>query len=310
MRARVPTIGGLAWSLAALVGTAVALAGPLLVSPGHAAGHLTAAASGAIRITDSRADEAVLAASNLAPAEPVSGMVTIGNDGSAPAALSLSLGALAEEAGRGGGTLSGLRLIVRDVTRGSEAVVYRGPLEAMPRLELGVLGAGAQRRYSFQAVLLAGEGTVTDNAGQGSRTSFAFAWGLDTASGRPCQTRLPGGVRPNLLLGSEGGDRLTGYLGDDEISGGDGGDCVGGGPGADRLWGGGGADRVRGGPGNDSIVGGSGRDRLSGGSGDDVIDARDGFPDRVDCGPGRDRAIVDAFDRVRPGTCEVVEVAP
>jgi Ca2+-binding RTX toxin-like protein len=42
------------------------------------------------------------------------------------------------------------------------------------------------------------------------------------------------------------------------------------------------------------LTGGKGRDRLLGGSGSDRLLARDGVRDRVDGGPGRDTARVDA----------------
>ena len=49
---------------------------------------------------------------------------------------------------------------------------------------------------------------------------------------------------------------------------------------------------------------GAGSDRIFGLAGNDVIRARNGFRDVVDCGPGRDIAIVDRVDVVR--RCERV----
>jgi hypothetical protein len=43
---------------------------------------------------------------------------------------------------------------------------------------------------------------------------------------------------------------------------------------------------------------------LAGGSGNDHISARDSVRDRVDCGSGRDTAVVNRSDRVR--RCETV----
>jgi hypothetical protein len=42
-----------------------------------------------------------------------------------------------------------------------------------------------------------------------------------------------------------------------------------------------------------------------GGGGNARLEARDGFFDVIDCGPGRDTVVADRNDRVRPG-CEVV----
>jgi Ca2+-binding RTX toxin-like protein len=60
-----------------------------------------------------------------------------------------------------------------------------------------------------------------------------------------------------------------------------------------------------GGRGSDKLSGGPGKDVLKGGSGRDRIGARDGVRDRISCGPGRDVARVDAFDKVLRG-CEVI----
>ena len=54
-------------------------------------------------------------------------------------------------------------------------------------------------------------------------------------------------------------------------------------------------------------------DTLDGGSGDDVFRTRDGEADRITCGPGSDRALLDAVDVIADaspenlnGSCEVV----
>ncbi len=67
----------------------------------------------------------------------------------------------------------------------------------------------------------------------------------------------------------------------------------------DRLMGSAKLDALYGLAGNDVIVGGRGTDLLFGGAGNDLVDARDGVGgDRVSCGPGRDRVLADATDRV------------
>lgn len=83
---------------------------------------------------------------------------------------------------------------------------------------------------------------------------------------------LDGTAAADLLRARSGADRITGLADDD---------CVRGGGGADRVSPGGGADLVSGGPGAD------------------VIRTRDGFPDQVDCGPGKDIARVDPLDTVK-----------
>jgi Ca2+-binding RTX toxin-like protein len=76
------------------------------------------------------------------------------------------------------------------------------------------------------------------------------------------------------------------------------------GTGADDLTGSAGPDRLDGGDGPDRIAGAAGTDVLVGGSGDDQLVARDGAPDQIDCGPGRDVAHLDAADSA--AGCEVI----
>jgi hypothetical protein len=65
------------------------------------------------------------------------------------------------------------------------------------------------------------------------------------------------------------------------------------------LHGGNGRDRLIGRARADNLTGGRGHDLLRGGKGRDLIRAIDGTRDRVNCGPGLDRAKVDGIDRVR-----------
>jgi Ca2+-binding RTX toxin-like protein len=95
--------------------------------------------------------------------------------------------------------------------------------------------------------------------------------------------------------GTARADRLTGTTANDVLYG------LGG---ADVLSGRAGNDVLYGGRGNDVLDGGPGADRLFGGPGNDTLRARDGRRDLVDCGPGRDTAVVDRIDRV--SGCELV----
>ena len=112
--------------------------------------------------------------------------------------------------------------------------------------------------------------------------------------------------------GTEGRDRLNGSGGADVLRGRGGADVIRGRGGPDRLLGGAGNDTLLGGRGRDVLRGGPGHDWFNsaggvrrGAAGNDRILARDGKPDTIDCGPGRDVAVV---DRSEDGVfdCEVV----
>jgi hypothetical protein len=101
--------------------------------------------------------------------------------------------------------------------------------------------------------------------------------------------RMLGGARDDIFLGDAGNDCLFGRKGNDILRAGSGRDRLSGGPGLDAIYGDAGRDR---------LAGGAGRDRLDGGLGNDVVNAVDRKLDLVRCGPGRDRARVDAADSV------------
>ena len=112
---------------------------------------------------------------------------------------------------------------------------------------------------------------------------------------RGCEVASRTAVRCTAF-GSWTNDRLTGTRRRDVLCGLSGNDELGGREGADRLEGGGG---------NDVLTGGPGRDELFGAASDDRIVARDGRPDRISCGTGRDQVLADRVDRVAQD-CEAV----
>jgi Ca2+-binding RTX toxin-like protein len=109
-----------------------------------------------------------------------------------------------------------------------------------------------------------------------------------------------GGPGDDVLRGAGSFDELEGNGGDDKLVGRAGGDLMWGGAGNDLIDAGRSNDFVNGGKGADEIFGGPGRDNLLGTSGPDAFSARDGDIDRLNGGPGRDRAEVDsALDRLK-----------
>jgi hypothetical protein len=135
-----------------------------------------AAATGALRIADSRGEAAILEAPALRPGGRVAGSLTIENLG-APARLELSRSHLTERLGAGGASLAGvLRLRIRDLTVGAGTLLYRGGLATMPTVRLGFLATGAQRRYRFVARLP--EPGFVDDGLMGARVRFDYRWRL------------------------------------------------------------------------------------------------------------------------------------
>jgi Ca2+-binding RTX toxin-like protein len=97
---------------------------------------------------------------------------------------------------------------------------------------------------------------------------------------------------------------LDGKAGNDKLFSGGASDVIGG-PGNDALTAvgayddgtnRGGFNKFDGGPGNDKInaPAGLGYNEILGGSGNDVVSAKNGAPDTIDCGPGKDKVSFDA----------------
>ena len=77
-----------------------------------------------------------------------------------------------------------------------------------------------------------------------------------------------------------------------------------GGTGEDRIFGGSGDDVSDGQNGNDHLAGGRGEDAQSGGTGNGTFRTRDGEVDRITCGAGTDKALLDRVDVITDATAE------
>ncbi len=121
--------------------------------------------------------------------------------------------------------------------------------------------------------------------------------GHNTLCGGPGNDVIRGGTGADLIDGGPGADKVYGKNGNDRVYGGTGNDLVDGGAGNDKLYGGAGNDRIFGWAGFDMLFGengadlldgGKGPDRAHGGNGNDQLKFRDGAPDQVIGGRGRD----------------------
>jgi hypothetical protein len=120
----------------------------------------------------------------------------------------------------------------------------------------------------------------------------------------PRRLVLRGDNGSNLLVGSPRNDGL----GNNSRNGESGADLVYGKGGDDTIVGSG-SDRAFGGPGDDVILIRPGKSEgtlgfYAGGPGDDSFDARDEAPDRILCGPGIDRALLEPIDIWSRSECE------
>jgi Ca2+-binding RTX toxin-like protein len=298
-----------------------------------------AVATGALAMSNSRDAQAIFSATDFAPGDSATGTVTITNTGTAAGSLALAPAPVQTSGARGRALLGALRLRIADVTAGADVYDGRlAELPALELSRLNAGDARTFRFSASLPDGGASADDAGDNLLQRASMSVAYGWTLTqtgepptanapsaglTPAGAPpgaptinkpdrvapltfrsprrtpCRRRLLGTARGNRLTGTAGGDLIYGRGGADRIHGLGGNDCVWGGTGNDRIWGGTGADQLHGGTGRDVISGNAGRDRIIAGLGADLVYARDGKQDWIDCGPGRDRAVVDRGDRVR-----------
>jgi len=154
-------------------------------------------------------------------------------------------------------------------------------------------GAGQEcRRWGIYVV-------IPDSPQRDHRRSnlcrFVGTEGNDIVNGTPYS---------DIIRGFAGNDRIFAGAGNDHIEGNGGNDTISAGPGSNAVFGGPGNDTITAGNGRDLLEGGPGRDTIKAGGGNDRIEARDGFRDVIDCGPGNDTAEFDRLDVVR--NCEHV----
>ena len=134
----------------------------------------------------------------------------------------------------------------------------------------------------------------------------------DTILGNALGNLIGGRGDADLIRGGGGGDQLIGDGQEQDAF--DGADAVYGGADDDQLFGNGGWDLLSGGRGDDLIVASEaqtkgGEDLVRAGSGADEVDARDGWPDAIDCGPGVDSVFFDpVLDRAT--NCEIRNLPP
>src|SRR4051794_8924515 len=143
----------------------------VLIPPPREQSIRATAATGNVKLADSRGGGAIVSAAGMNPGDSVTGSVTISNSGDAPAKLALSKSQLLDSPGVGGGRLSdALYLSVDDLSIGRR--VYEGPLASMPSFPLAPIPAGGRHAFRFVVRLPQTRG----DAYQLASTSVRFEW--------------------------------------------------------------------------------------------------------------------------------------
>jgi hypothetical protein len=163
--------------LAALVALAIVVAAP----PGRAAAgprFQLADFSGALRLSNSKAGQAILSGEKLRPGQPTSGTVALVNTGDVRAAFAVEA---AMEAQTGTGRLwDALQIVVTDITVPADPfAVYQGRLADMGRVTFGGLATGRQRAFEFTLSL---PRDAADNSFQGASLSLGLTWSAQAVS--------------------------------------------------------------------------------------------------------------------------------
>jgi hypothetical protein len=207
--------------------------------------------------------------------------------------------------------------------------------------EVNVLCSGSQVDVGPGEDVARVSGSLAGGAGNDDLTGGALGDTIDGGDGRD---RIRGVGGDDTLRGGSGRDLLTPGLGNDLVEGGPETDTVAyedrdasqgvaisldnaandgqageadriandvenaiGSPAGDTIVGDDGPNDIEGGDGGDVIDPRGGADFVDAGFGNDRITARDGVPDRIECGDGNDQAVIDAFDTATG--CEDVQAS-
>lgn len=184
-----------------------------------------------------------------------------------------------------------------------------------------------ENREKAPDILAGGPGTDTVSYSGHQATSIVASIDGRADDGQPGEGDNVGLDVENLTGEFSVSNTLTGSDGANELRGGSGADALLGGGGNDRLFTFGGNDSLDGEAGDDFLEAGFDDDTLEGGpgldsfvadrtqtdtigTGNDTISARDGVAEPISCGPGADRATVDASDTLSAdgqNLCETVD---
>lgn len=184
------------------------------------------------------------------------------------------------------------------------AVPNKADLQMVAAHEIGhALGlAHPSRGDQLMSAILPNGTTARRGLEAGDQEGIAILYPAPAVFGPTCNgeavtinmntgARGVGTAAKDVILGTDGADRIFGLAGNDVICGEGGVDRIFGGDGDDWLSGGGSSDRIKGNAGDDTLYGGSGADRMWGGAGTDTLFG----------GGGQDRMLGEAGDDTMQG---------
>jgi len=190
----------LAAILAAALTVVVVLAAGALARERPAEMEQLAAASGALALSNSAADAAIITAHGLMPGQATSGTLTLGNTGEAAGLLVLARTSLHDQPGPYGGRLSDvLTLLIEDVSAGPARPreIFYGELGGLERVALDALAGGARRTYRFTVEFPDTGPGGADNAYMGASVRFDYQWRAEALPVPPKATPTPApGTKP------------------------------------------------------------------------------------------------------------------
>jgi len=121
-----------------------------------------------IKLSSSAPNQAIVAATGMAPGDSRQGTISIGNEGSVAGPVTLRATGLT-----GTALAAAIDLKVEDTTSGGSTQKWSGKLGSFSSVSLGSFAAGATRSYRFT---LSWPIASNEAALQGTSTSLSFQW--------------------------------------------------------------------------------------------------------------------------------------
>jgi len=125
-------------------------------------------AAASVRLSSSAPNQAIVAAAGMRPGDRRQGTIAIGNDGTAPAVVTLRASDLT-----GAALAAAIDLEIEDATGAGSNPIWSGKLGAFGSVGLGSFAPGASRTYRFTLSWPAAAGEASL---QGTSTALAFQW--------------------------------------------------------------------------------------------------------------------------------------